>query len=232
MLPVPNGYSLLTIVKPNVFYTHQGCIFIVGTVKFTHLRTRWVHLMLDLAYIRVSTVDQNTARQLADTGIIFDKVFTDKCSGGSIQRPSLELIQEYAREGDTIHVHSIDRLARNLDDLSKLVNNWNGAGVKVHFHKESLTFDSGDANPMSKLMLQMLGAVAQFELSMIQERRREGIAKAKTEGKYTGGKANLDKHKQIRQLRSEGISLRKIASTVKSSLSTVQRVLAISEETT
>jgi DNA invertase Pin-like site-specific DNA recombinase len=187
--------------------------------------------VVNIAYIRVSTADQNTARQLADTGITFDKVFTDKCSGSSIQRPALEVMQEYAREGDTIHVHSIDRLARNLDDLSKLVNDWNSAGVTVHFHKESLTFDAGDTNPMSKLMLQMLGAVAQFELSMIQERRREGIAKAKAEGKYTGGKPNHEKHKQIRQLRNEGISLRKVALEVGVSLSTVQRVLAIPEET-
>ncbi|MBA6390005.1 recombinase family protein [Colwellia sp. BRX10-3] len=186
--------------------------------------------MASVAYIRVSTVDQNTTRQLTDTGITFDKVFTDKCSGSTIQRPALEQMKEYVREGDVIHVHSIDRLARNLDDLSKLVNDWNSAGVTVFFHKESLTFDSGDTNPMSKLMLQMLGAVAQFELSMIQERRREGIAKAKVAGKYTGGKANLKKHKQIRQLRAEGNSLRKVASLVGVSLSTVQRVLAISEE--
>lgn len=187
--------------------------------------------MVVVAYIRVSTADQNTTRQLADTGIKFDKVFTDKCSGSTIQRPALEHMKDYVREGDIIHVHSIDRLARNLDDLSKLVSDWNIVGVTVHFHKESLTFDSGNANPMSKLMLQMLGAVAQFELSMIQERRREGIAKAKAEGKYAGGKANLKKHKHIRQLRAEGVSLRKVASEVGVSLSTVQRVLAISEET-
>lgn len=138
---------------------------------------------------------------------------------------------EYVREGDVIHVHSIDRLARNLDDLSKLFNDWNNVGVTVFFHKESLTFDSGDAKPMSKLMLQMLGTVAQIELSMIQERRREGIAKAKTEGKYTGGKVNIEKHKLIRQLRADGVSLRKVASEVRVSLFTVQCVLAISKET-
>ena len=186
--------------------------------------------MEHVAYVRVSTADQNTARQLSDVGITFDRTFTDKCSGGTINRPALEELKAYVRAKDTIHVHSIDRLARNLDDLCKLVNDWNKAGVTVRFHKEALTFAAGDESPMSKLMLQMLGAVAQFELSMIQERRREGIAKAKAEGRYKGGKANQDKHQRIRQLRSEGISLRKIAKEVDVSLSTVQRVLAASEE--
>ncbi|MCE9686310.1 recombinase family protein [Shewanella sp. AS16] len=186
--------------------------------------------MAHVAYLRVSTTEQNTARQLVDTAFTFDKTFTDKCSGGSLERPALEQMKAYVREGDTIHVHSIDRLARNLDDLSKLVNDWNKEGVNVQFHKESLTFAAGDTNPMSKLMLQMLGAVAQFELAMIQERRREGIAKAKADGKYTGGKANLDNHQRIRQLRSEGVSLRKVANEVGVSLSTVQRVLATPEE--
>ncbi|WP_345316761.1 recombinase family protein [Ferrimonas gelatinilytica] len=185
--------------------------------------------MANVAYLRVSTADQNTARQLSESGISFEKTFTDKCSGGTTNRPALEQMKEYVREGDTIHIHSIDRLARNLDDLSSLVNEWNDAGVTVQFHKESLTFAAGDSSPMSKLMLQMLGAVAQFELAMIQERRREGIAKAKAEGRYKGGTANLEKHQRIRQLRSEGVSLRKVATEVGVSLSTVQRVLASAE---
>ena len=186
--------------------------------------------MADIAYLRVSTADQNTARQLDSTGIDFDKIFTDKCSGGAIKRPELDQLKEYVREGDTIHVHSIDRLARNLDDLSNLVNGWNDSGVTVRFHKEGLVFDSGDTSPMSKLMLQMLGAVAQFELAMIQERRREGIAKAKAEGRYKGGKANKENHQRIRQLRAEGVSLRKIAAEVGVALSTVQRVLTATEK--
>ncbi|HDF8079185.1 TPA: recombinase family protein [Vibrio parahaemolyticus] len=184
--------------------------------------------MAHIAYLRVSTVDQNTDRQLTDTGISFDKSFTDKCSGGSTRRPALTELKEYVRDGDTIHVHSIDRLARNLVDLKQLVNGWNEQGVSVKFHKENLSFNAGGSDHMSELMLNMLGAVAQFELAMIQERRQEGIEKAKAAGKYKGRPSNETNHQRIIALRSEGVSLRKIASEVGVSLSTVQRALAVS----
>ncbi|ENL4770669.1 recombinase family protein [Vibrio parahaemolyticus] len=185
--------------------------------------------MAHIAYLRVSTVDQNTDRQLTDTGISFDKSFTDKCSGGSTKRPALNELKEYVREGDIIHVHSIDRLARNLVDLKQLVNGWNEQGVSVKFHKESLSFNAGGSDHMSELMLNMLGAVAQFELAMIQERRQEGIEKAKAAGKYKGRPVNDAKHQRIAALRSKGMSLRKIATEVGVSLSTVQRALASTE---
>ena len=184
--------------------------------------------MAHIAYLRVSTVDQNTDRQLTDTGISFDKSFTDKCSCGSTKRPALMELKEYVRDGDTIHVHSIDRLARNLVDLKQLVNGWNEQGVSVRFHKENLSFNAGGSDHMSELMLNMLGAVAQFELAMIQERRQEGIEKAKAAGKYKGRPSNKTNHQRIIELRSEGVSLRKIASEVGVSLSTVQRALAAS----
>ncbi len=183
--------------------------------------------MSHLAYLRVSTADQNTDRQLADSTIKFTKTFTDHSSGGSTCRPALNDLKGYAREGDTIHVHSIDRLARNLTDLRTLVTEWNQAGVDVMFLKERLHFKAGGSDAMSELMLNMLGAVAQFELSMIQERRREGIARAKAAGKYSGRPINQSNHQQIHALRAEGVSLRKIASQVGVSLSTVQRALAV-----
>ncbi|OEE69237.1 recombinase family protein [Enterovibrio norvegicus] len=182
--------------------------------------------MAHIAYLRVSTAEQNTDRQLADTGLSFDKTFIDKCSGGTVTRPALEDLKTYIREGDCVHVHSIDRLARNLVDLKELVSGWNNQGVNVRFHKESLSFNAGGSDPMSELMLNMLGAVAQFELSMIQERRQEGIVKAKAAGKYKGRPTNQNNHQQIKQLRADGVSLRKIASEVGVSLSTVQRALA------
>ncbi|HCG6763160.1 TPA: recombinase family protein [Vibrio parahaemolyticus] len=185
--------------------------------------------MAHIAYLRVSTTDQNTDRQLTDSGIPFDKSFTDKCSGGSTKRPALEALKDYVREGDTIHVHSIDRLARNLVDLKQLINDWTNQGVSVKFHKESLSFNAGGSDHMSELMLNMLGAVAQFELAMIQERRQEGIEKAKAAGKYKGrptNTTNTTNHQRIAELRSQGFSLRKIASEVGVSLSTVQRALA------
>lgn len=184
--------------------------------------------MAHIAYLRVSTTDQNTDRQLPDTAINFDKTFTDKCSGGTVKRPALAELKDYVREGDTIHVHSIDRLARNLVDLKQLVSDWNSQGISVKFHKESLSFNAGGSDHMAELMLNMLGAVAQFELAMIQERRQEGIEKAKAAGKYRGRPTNESNHQRISELRSQGVSLRKIANEVGVSLSTVQRALSAS----
>lgn len=196
------------------------------TIKSNASKVKRVHLMAHIAYLRVSTIEQNTERQLADSGIPFDKSFVDKCSGGSTNRPALAALKDYAREGDTIHVHSIDRLARNLVDLKKLVNDWTSQGISIRFHKENLSFKAGGCDHMSELMLNMLGAVAQFELAMIQERRQEGIEKAKAAGKYKGRPTNSENHLRIHQLRSKGLSLRKIASQVGVSLSTVQRALS------
>ncbi|EHB44989.1 Resolvase domain protein [Mycolicibacterium rhodesiae JS60] len=141
-----------------------------------------------IGYQRVSTVDQNTDRQL--DGVALDKVFTDKASGKNTDRPELTRAVEYVREGDTLVVHSMDRLARNLEDLRRLVRELTGQGVKVEFVKENLIF-AGDDSPMNTLLLSMLGAVAEFERSMILERQREGIAIAKAAGKYKGRKASL-----------------------------------------
>ncbi|MGE5471382.1 MAG: recombinase family protein [Bacteroidota bacterium] len=141
-----------------------------------------------VGYVRVSTVEQNTSRQLE--GVQLNKVFTDRVSGKSTDRPQLQACLEYVREGDTLHVHAMDRLARNLDDLRRLVRQLNEKGVIVQFHKEALTF-TGEATPMANLLLNMLGAVAEFERSLILERQREGIAIAKAEGKYRGGKPKL-----------------------------------------
>lgn len=136
-----------------------------------------------IGYVRVSSILQNTERQLAD--IELDEVFTDKVSGKDVNRPELQACLKHLRKGDTLHVHSIDRLARNLSDLEKLVGELTGQGVAVVFHKESMTFDGGD-NPMQTLMLQVMGAFSQFERSLINERRREGMALAKAQGKHIG----------------------------------------------
>src|SRR4051794_27595454 len=127
-----------------------------------------------VGYIRVSTVEQNTDRQL--DGVHLDRTFTDKCSGKDTQRPELTAMLEFVREGDVVVVHSMDRMARNLDDLRKLVSTLTGRGIKVEFIKESLTFTPDKESPMAKLLLSMLGAVAEFERAQIKERQREGIA--------------------------------------------------------
>ena len=141
-----------------------------------------------VAYIRVSSVDQNTDRQLE--GMEFDARFTDKVSGKDTNRPALTDCLRHLRKGDTLHVHSIDRLARNMADLMRLVDDLTGRGVAVEFHKEKLTF-TGEENPFQTLQLQMMGAFAEFERAMIRERQREGIAAAKKKGKQIGAKRKL-----------------------------------------
>lgn len=141
-----------------------------------------------VAYIRVSTLLQNTARQL--DGVKLDKLFEDRASGKNTDRPELAACLAHLREGDVLHVHSMDRLCRNLDDLRRIVKELTCRGVVVKFHKEGLSFN-GDDSPMSNLLLSMLGAVAEFERSIILERQREGIAIAKVEGKYRGRKPSL-----------------------------------------
>jgi DNA invertase Pin-like site-specific DNA recombinase len=141
-----------------------------------------------VGYIRVSSLDQNTERQLE--GVKLDKVFTDKASGKDTARPQLQAALEYLREGDLLLVHSMDRLARSVDDLRRLVLDLTKKGVHIQFVKENLTF-TGEDSAMSNLLLSLLGAVAEFERSMIRERQREGIELAKKKGVYKGRKPSL-----------------------------------------
>ncbi|WP_395375733.1 recombinase family protein [Marinicella sp. W31] len=141
-----------------------------------------------LGYIRVSTIDQNTERQLEE--IQLDRKFVDKASGKDTNRKQLDELILFARDGDTIYIHSMDRLARNLNDLLNIVTVLTDKGVEVRFHKENLAFDGKDS-PMSKLMLSVMGAFAEFERSLIRERQREGIALAKRRGVYKGRKKAL-----------------------------------------
>lgn len=143
----------------------------------------------DVGYIRVSSFSQNTDRQL--DGIELEKTFEEKASAKDAKRPVLQDCIGYLRAGDCLHVHSIDRLARNLMDLQKIVQSLNEKGVSITFHKENLTFSGSNDNPMNTLMLQMMGAFAEFERSLIKERQREGIAKAKEMGKQIGRKRAL-----------------------------------------
>lgn len=143
-----------------------------------------------VAYIRVSSADQNPGRQQAN--ILADQVFTDAVSGANTDRPELLRLLAYVRAGDTVIVHSMDRLARNLDDLRRLVDDLTKRGVKVEFIKENLVF-SGDDSPMAKLLLSVMGAFGEFERAIIKERQKEGIAQAKKRGLYKGRKPALNK---------------------------------------
>ena len=145
-----------------------------------------------IGYGRVSSFDQNPERQLEQVTV--DRLFTDKASGKDIQRPELERLLAFVREGDTVVVHSMDRLARNLDDLRRLVQGLTQRGVRIEFVKESLTF-TGEDSPMANLMLSVMGAFAEFERALIRERQREGIALAKQRGAYRGRKKSLNSEK-------------------------------------
>ena len=157
-----------------------------------------------IGYVRVSTIEQNDSRQL--TGIVVDRVFTDKCSGKDINRPQLKAMLEFIRDGDVLVVHSMDRLARNLDDLRRLVNELTKRGIIVKFIKEGLEF-SGQDNSMSKLLLSVMGAFAEFERELINERIREGVAIAKKAGKYKWRNKSLSEEQiaEIRQLIADGV---------------------------
>ncbi len=136
-----------------------------------------------IGYVRVSTVGQNTDRQL--DGLQLDKVFTDTASGKDTNRPALTECLGYVRKGDTLVVHEMSRLARSLVDLRRTVDDLVADGVRVQFVKEGLTFGD-DADPCAVLMLSVMGAVAEFERALILERQREGIAIAKSKGVYKG----------------------------------------------
>lgn len=150
-----------------------------------------------VGYIRVSTLDQNTERQL--DGIEMHRVFTDKASGKDTKRPQLQAALAHLREGDRLVVHSLDRLARNLVDLKNIVSDLTERGVEVEFVKERLLF-TGEDNAMSNLLLSVMGAFAEFERSLIRERQREGIALAKKAGVYKGRKPqlNFEKAEELR----------------------------------
>jgi DNA invertase Pin-like site-specific DNA recombinase len=150
----------------------------------------------NVGYMRVSTTVQSTERQLDK--VVLDQTFTDKLSGKDTARPQLDACMKHLRKGDTLHVHSIDRLARNLMDLQRLVEELTAKGVTIKFHKEALTFN-GEENAMSKLMLQMIGAVAEFERSLINERRKEGVAIAQKKGVKFGRPSKLTDD-QVREM--------------------------------
>ena len=141
-----------------------------------------------IGYIRVSSFEQNPERQL--DGLTLDKIFMDKASGKDTQRPQLDALLSYVRDNDTVMVHSMDRLARNLDDLRRLVQTFTQRHVTIQFIKEGLTF-TGEDSPMANLLLSMMGAFAEFERALIRERQLEGIALAKKRGAYKGRKKVL-----------------------------------------
>jgi DNA invertase Pin-like site-specific DNA recombinase len=172
-----------------------------------------------IGYIRVSTVDQNPDRQLVDLQL--DKKFIDHASASCRNRPQLKTMLEFIREDDVIIVHSMDRLARNVVDLREIVDDIVGKRAEVRFVKENLIFNSSK-NSMSNLLLNVMGAMAEFELEFIRERIREGVAIAKAQGKYKG---------RTRKLNAEKIDLLRQEIKTRNSKSQIAKNLKISRRT-
>lgn len=176
-----------------------------------------------VAYIRVSSEEQNTERQLADLDA--DRTFTEKVSGKDRSRTQLKECLTYLRAGDQLHVHSIDRLARNLIDLQQIVDELITKQVSLKFHKEGLLFDGSNC-PFQRLQLQIIGAVAEFERAIIRERQREGIQAAKRAGRHLGAPSalNADQVENIRHRRGESPTA--LAKEFDVSRTTIYKVLA------
>ena len=140
---------------------------------------------MKIAYVRVSTVEQNEARQieaLEKYGI--EKWFTEKVSGKNTNRPQLQQMLEFAREGDTIYIHDFSRLARSTRDLLDIMEQLQTKGIHLVSNKENID----TSTPTGKLMLTMIAAINEFERTNLLERQREGISIAKRNGVYSGRK--------------------------------------------
>lgn len=172
-----------------------------------------------VGYIRVSTLQQNANRQLE--GVKLDKTFIDQVSGKDLKRPQLTAMLDFIREGDTVVVHSMDRLARNAVDLKRLVSLCTQKQVDIQFLKEGLTF-TGEDSPMANLLLSVMGGIAEFERSLIRERQAEGIALAQKKGLYIGRKKSLN---------SEQVEYIKKSIAVHKQKKAIAKELGVSRET-
>ncbi|MGX5913451.1 recombinase family protein [Aliidiomarina sp. Khilg15.8] len=175
-----------------------------------------------IAYKRVSSVGQNSERQL--DGMTFDREFSDECSGSTTDRPELQRLLSHVRDGDAVYVHSIDRMARDLKNLLELIDFFKAKGVDIHFVKEAMSFTPDESNPMQDMMLQVMGAVSQFERALILERQREGIAQAKARGAYRGSKKTVDRAKVLEMLQS-GVKKTEIARRLGIGRASIYRVI-------
>lgn len=182
-----------------------------------------------IGYIRVSSLDQNPERQLDQVKV--DRQFIDKASGKDMERPQLDAMLAFVRDGDTLVVHSMDRLARNLDDLRRMVQQLTKRGVHIEFVKEGLSF-TGDDSPMANLLLSVMGAFAEFERALIRERQREGIAIAKQRGAYRGRKKALtdEQASAARRRAGQGESKAAIARDLGISRETLYQYLRVKEQ--
>lgn len=176
---------------------------------------------MKIAYLRVSSTDQNTDRQEIEA----DRHYEDKATGTNTDRPQLQDMLSNLRKGDEVRAWSIDRLARSIKDLHDIIEVITKAGAAVTFIKEGMTFTADKSNPMNQLMLNLLGSVYEFETAIRKERQLEGIAKAKAKGVYKGRSTNARLRASIIESFNNGTSQRNIAKQLDTSLSNVQRVI-------
>jgi DNA invertase Pin-like site-specific DNA recombinase len=151
-------------------------------------------------YLRVSTILQNTERQLVD--VTCDRLYEDKLSGKDTNRPQFQLMMSNLRAGDVINVHSLDRVGRNTKDILEIVKTVKDKGCLIHFHKENLKFDGSKSDLYSDLMLTILAGFSEFERNIILERQREGIAIAKAKGVYKGRRKKLT-DEQLKEMKMD-----------------------------
>jgi len=204
-------------------------LLFVNKVLTSHLRCATLQLkgcvVMNIAYVRVSTVEQNEARQLEELEKRnIDKWFTEKVSAKNMNRPQLQAMLEFAREGDSVYIHDFSRIARSTKDLLDIVEQLTAKGVHLVSNKENID----TSTPTGKLMLTMIGAINEFERTNLLERQREGIAIAKREGKYKGRKAVsvADFSEHYKRYMSREISKAQLANELDISRPTLDKLIA------
>lgn len=180
---------------------------------------------MQLAYVRVSTVEQNEQRQIeAMNRYNIEKWFVEKVSAKDTNRPKLQELLAFAREGDVIHIHDFSRLARSTKDLLDIVEQLNAKGITLVSNKENID----TSTPTGKLMLTMIGAINEFERTNLLERQREGIAIAKREKRYKGRKAvNIpDFERHYQRYMNREVSKSQLAKELNISRPTLDKLIA------
>ena len=177
--------------------------------------------MATVGYARVSTTGQSLDTQL-DALSGCEKIFREKISGAKDNRPELQAMLEFVREGDTVQVTKLDRLARNTRHLLEVSEYLQGKGVALNI----LNIGINTATPTGKLMLTMIGAIATFEREMMLERQAEGIALAKLKGKYKGRKATArSKSQEVIEMLGQGLSKPEISRELGIGITSIYRIV-------